>query len=277
MYKPILVAGASSGIGEATAILLAQRGFRVFAGARRTDRVKALEGLQSGRITAVALDVTDEASVAAAVAAINAAAGPLFGLVNNAGVSVTGPAEMLPASEWRRQFETNVFGLMNVTRAVLPQMRAQRFGRIVNIGSVAGRIAAPFMGAYAASKHAVEGLSDSLRRELAPFGVRVVVIRPGFIHTDFGVQEQDGLARYMGPDSPYAADLETFRVWHAKGHPNGPPPSAVAEKVAEAMSADRPHSRYTAPARYIPSLMLRNLAPSAVVDRVFARVIGLRR
>lgn len=277
MYRPILVTGASSGIGEATAILLAQKGFRVFAAARRAEPLKALEGLQAGRITAVALDVTDATSVANALAFVRREAGPLFGLVNNAGVSVTGPAELLSDADWRRQFDTNVFGLMAMTRAVLPEMRAQRFGRIVNIGSVAGRIAAPFMGAYAASKHAVEGLSDSLRRELAPFGVKVVVIRPGFIHTGFGVQEQDGLARFETPESPYAQDVATFRRWHAKGHPGGPPPSAVAEKVGEAMTADRPHSRYTVPARYIPSLMMRNLLPSAIVDRVFFRVIGLRR
>lgn len=277
MYKPILVTGASSGIGEATAILLAQKGFKVFAAARRVDRLKALEGLQGGRITAVSLDVADEASVANAVASINEAAGPLFGLVNNAGVSVTGPAEVLSAEAWRRQFDTNVFGLMNVTRAVLPQMRAQRFGRIVNVGSVAGRIAAPFMAPYAASKHAVEGLSDSMRRELAPFCIRVVVIRPGFIRTEFGEQEQEGLSAFAGPDNPYAADIQVFRQWHAKGHPNGAPPSVVAGMIAEAMTADRPHSRYTAPTRYIPSLMMRNLLPSAVVDRVFDRVIGYRR
>ncbi|MBY0422899.1 MAG: SDR family oxidoreductase, partial [Parvularculaceae bacterium] len=245
MYKPILVTGASSGIGEATAILLAQRGFRVFAGARRIERLKPLEGLQGGRITAVAIDVTDTASVERAIRSINDAAGPLFGLVNNAGVSVTGPAEFITEAEWRRQFETNVFGLMTVTRAVIGQMRTQRSGRIVNIGSVAGRIAAPFMSAYAASKHAVEGLSDSLRRELKPFGIRVVVVRPGFIRTEFGEQEQEGLARHLEPNNPYAADVAAFKAWHAKGHPNGPPPSAVADTVADAMTATSPHSRYT--------------------------------
>jgi NAD(P)-dependent dehydrogenase (short-subunit alcohol dehydrogenase family) len=277
MYKPILVTGASSGIGEATAILLAQKGFRVFAAARRIVKLKALEGLQGGRITPIALDVADQASIDAAMKAIQAEAGALFGLVNNAGVSVTGPAELVPDAEWRRQFETNVFGLMNVTRAVIPGMRAQRFGRIVNIGSVAGRIASPFMGAYAASKHAVEGLSDALRRELKPFGIKVSVVRPGFINTAFGEQEQEALTHYMTPQSPYAAEVATFKAWHAKGHPTGAPPSAVAEKVAHAMTADLPHSRYTVPDRYIPSLMLRNLAPSAVVDRVFENVIGLKR
>lgn len=277
MYKPILVTGASSGIGEATAILLAQKGFRVFAAARRVAKLKALEGLQGGRITPVALDVTDGASIDAAMKRITAEAGALFGLVNNAGVSVTGPAEQVSDAEWRRQFDTNVFGLMNVTRAVLPGMRAQRFGRIVNIGSVAGRIASPFMGAYAASKHAVEGLSDSLRRELRPFGVRVSLVRPGFIHTPFGEQEQDALARYVDASGPYAADVATFKAWHAKGHPAGPPPSVVAEKVAHAMTSDRPHSRYTAPERYIALLMVRNLLPSALVDRVFDSVVGLKR
>ncbi len=223
MYKSVLVTGASSGIGEATALALAHRGFKVFAGARRIEKLKALEGLGHGRITALALDVTDAMSISAAVAAIGDA--PLYGLVNNAGVSVTGPLEEMPIDDWRRQFETNVFGVVAVTKAMLPQMRAAGAGRIVTIGSVAGRIASPFMSAYAASKHAVEGLSDSLRRELRPFGISVSVIRPGFINTPFGEPEQEGFARYAGDGRPYAAALRTFKAWHAQGHPNGAPAS----------------------------------------------------
>lgn len=274
MYKPILVTGASSGIGEATAILLAQKGFRIFAAARRVDKLKALEGLGGGRISALAMDVTQTDSVAGALAKIGA---PLYGLVNNAGVSVTGPAELVPDADWRRQFETNVFGLMNVTRAVAPAMRAQGFGRIVNIGSVAGRLVAPFMGVYATSKHAVEGLSDALRRELSPFGVKVSLVRPGFIHTEFGEQEQDGMKAFTDPACPYAAEVEIVRKWHAKGHPNGAPPSVIADIVHHAMTAARPHARYVAPARYQASIFLANVAPAALVDRVFENAVGLAR
>ena len=277
MHKPVLVTGASSGIGEATAVLLAHQGFRVFAGARRLEKLKALEGLGAGRITALELDVTDEASIAAALKRVTEAGAALYGLVNNAGVSVTGPLEEVPLEDWRRQFETNVFGVVAMTRAVLPAMRAARGGRIVNVGSVAGRLASPFMGAYAGSKHALEGLSDSLRRELVPYGVKVSVIRPGFINTPFGEPEQDGFARYVGDGHPYSERVAAFKAWHAKGHPKGAAPMEVAEAIAHALTARRPHSRYTVPARYIGPVMLRNLLPSAIVDRAFARTTGVNR
>lgn len=275
MHKPVLVTGASSGIGEACAVHLAHKGFRVHAGARRVDKLKSIEGLGEGRIKALALDVTDPASIAAAMARIERDGAGLWGLVNNAGVSVTGPIEEVPLEDWRRQYETNVFGLVAMTKAVLPLMRAARAGRIVNIGSVAGRLAAPFMAAYASSKHAVEGLSDSLRRELTPFGVKVSVIRPGFINTPFGEDEQEGFARYAEAGRPYAARILAFKTWHAKGHPNGASPFDVAGAVHHALTAARPHSRYTVPSRYIGALMARNLFPSAIVDRAFAQTTGL--
>ncbi|MEL7488368.1 MAG: SDR family NAD(P)-dependent oxidoreductase, partial [Pseudomonadota bacterium] len=187
---------------------------------------------------------------------------------------VTGPIEEVPPNEWRRQFETNVLGLVNVTRAVLPQMRAAGEGRIVNVGSVAGRIVAPFFGAYAASKHAVEGITDALRRELKHHGIKVSLIRPGFINTEFGHQEQEALEDYMQDGDPYARQVAIFKAWHAKGHPNGKPPLIVAEKIHHALTATHPHSRYTAPSSYLATLALRNLAPSAITDRVFERVIG---
>lgn len=274
MHKPVLVTGASSGIGEAAAVTLARAGFRVYAGARRIEKLKALEGLGERRITALALDVTDAASIAAATARISADGAALYGLVNNAGVSVTGPLEETPLEDWRRQFETNVFAVVAVTKAVLPAMRTAHAGRVVNVGSVAGRIASPFMGAYAASKHALEGLTDSLRREVAPYDIKVSLIRPGFINTPFGEPEQEGLARYVGAGHPYSDRVAAFKAWHAKGHPSGAAPSEVAEKVLHAMTAGRPHSRYTVPSRYIVPVMLRNLMPSAVVDRALARVTG---
>lgn len=275
MHKPVLITGASSGIGEAAAIHLARAGFRVYAGARRVDRLKPLEGLGEGRIHPLALDVTDPASIAAALAAIAADGATLYGLVNNAGVSVTGPVEEVPLDEWRREFETNVFGLVAMSNAVMPQMRATGAGRIVNIGSVAGRIVSPFMGVYAASKHAVEAVSDAQRREFGLHGVRVSLIRPGFINTPFGEQEQAGFEPYMAEGRPYARAVAAFKAWHAKGHPAGAAPSTVAERIHHALTAQRPHSRYTVPAKYIGPLLLRNLLPSAVVDRLFARITGI--
>ena len=275
MHQSVLVTGASSGIGEATAVHLAHKGFRVFAAARRLEKLQELTAVGHGRISALEMDVTDEASISAAIQKIADEGLTLFGVVNNAGVSVMGPIETTPLSEWRRQYETNVFGVVNVVRAVAPQMRAAGRGRIVNIGSVAGRVAPPFQGVYASSKHAVEGLTDAMRIEMAPHGVKVSLIRPGFIHTPFGEQEQESLAKHTGDDQPYAEQVRIYKKWHAEGHPNGPSPSVVAEAVHHALTAERPHTRYTAPSKMIGTLMLRNLMPSAVTDRIFKRITGL--
>lgn len=277
MYRPILITGASSGIGEACAVHLAHQGFKVYAAARRVEKLKALEGVAGGKITAIALDLTDDSAIEAALALIAADGTPLYGLVNNAGISVTGPIEDVPVNEWRRQFETNLFGVVALTQRVVPLMRASGRGRIVNIGSVAGEIASPFMGAYAASKHALEGLTDSLRRETAPFGIAVSLIRPGFVRTPFGEQEQDGLVRFAVEGGPYTPALDAFRQWHAKGHPGGANPARLAETVEKALKAKRPKARYTVPARYLAPLLFHEMAPAMITDRVFARITGISR
>ena len=277
MHKPILITGASGGIGEAAAVHLATKGFKVYAGARRKDKLEALSGLGQGRIIPLLIDVTDDGSVAEALALIERNGDRLYGLINNAGVSVVGPSELVPLNEWRRQFETNVFGMISLIQAVAPQMRAAGEGRIVNIGSIAGRIVSPFMGPYAASKHAVEGLSDAFRRELRPYGVKVSVIRPGFVNTSFGTQAQDGLSYYLETDGPYERQLSAFKAWHAKAHPTAESPHIVAEKIYHALTAAHPHSRYTAPPKYLGLLLLRNLLPSAIIDRLFERIIGLKK
>ena len=277
MLKPVFITGASSGIGEAAAVHLAHKGFRVYAGARRLEKLKLLEGLGQDAITAVELDVTDERSIARALERIAEDGAPLYGLVNNAGVAVTGPVEEVDLDEWRREFETNVFGLLAVTKAVMPQMRAAGAGRIVNVGSLSGRVVAPFMGAYAASKHAVEAISDAMRREFGLVGVKVSLIRPGFINTTFGEQEQHGLEPFMEAGRPYADAVAAFKAWHAKGHPNGASPFEVAEKIHDALTSDRPHSRYTAPSRYLGILMMRNLLPSAVFDRLLLNATGVKK
>ena len=274
MHQSVLVTGASSGIGEETAVFLAHKGFRVFAAARRVDQLNELSALGAGRITPLAIDVTDEASIAAAMNAIAGEGVTLYGLVNNAGASAMGPLERMPPEEWRSVFETNVFGLVAMTRAVLPQMRAAGRGRIVNIGSLTGRIASPFQGAYAATKHAVEGLSDSLRRELVPYGIKVSVVRPGAINTPCGHHEQEMLAKYE-TDDPYGEQVKTFRAWFSRQHPNAPSPVVVAEAIHHALTSERPHSRYTAPPKMLGALMARNLLPSAISDRILERVNGL--
>lgn len=274
MHQSVLVTGASSGIGEEAAVFLAHKGFRVFAAARRIDRLKELNAVGAGRITPLQMDVTDENSIADALAKIAEDGAPLYGLVNNAGASAMGPVEKLPLSEWRAAFETNVFGLVAVTQAVLPQMRAAGRGRIVNIGSLTGRIASPFQGAYAGTKHAVEGVSDSLRRELVPYGIKVSVIRPGAINTPFGKHEAEMLEEYEN-DDVYGDQVKTFKAWFSKQHPNAPSPVVVAEAIHHALTAETPHSRYTAPFTMSYALALRNVLPSAVTDRILERVNGL--
>ncbi|MFC2952994.1 SDR family oxidoreductase [Marinicaulis aureus] len=274
MLQSVLITGASSGIGEECAVFLAHKGFRVFAAARRIDKLKELTAVGSGRITPLQMDVTDKASIDNALKIIADEGLTLYGLVNNAGAAMMGPVERLPLDDWRSVFETNVFGLVAVTQAVLPQMRAAGRGRIVNIGSLTGRIASPFQGAYAATKHAVEGLSDSLRRELVPHGVKVSVVRPGAINTPFGHHEAEMLNKYEN-DDPYGDQVRAFKAWFSKQHPNAPSPVVVAEAVHHALTAESPHSRYTAPFKMSYALALRNLLPSGVTDRVLERVNGL--
>ena len=276
MYQSVLITGASSGIGEECAVYLAQKGFRVFAAARRVKKMEELKVVGSGRVTPIAMDVTDEASIADALKIIAEEGNPLFGVVNNAGASAMGPIEKLPAEEWRNVFETNVFGLVAVTRAVLPQMREAGRGRIVNIGSLAGRIANPFQGLYASSKHAVEGLSDALRRELLPHGIKVAVVRPGPINTPFGAHERELLERYE-TDATYGDQVRTFRAWFERQHPAAPGPSVVAEAVYHAMTAEAPKARYTAPPSMTYALAMRNFLPSAVTDRILEKVTGMER
>ena len=263
----VLVTGAGSGIGRASAERMAAAGWDVVAAGRREGPLADLADA-APRVTPRVMDVTDEASVRAGIEA----AGPLDAVVNNAGVSVMGAVEAVPLDEWRRQFETNLFGVAAVCQAALPGLRERR-GRIVNVGSVAGRIASPFMGVYASSKHALEGLTDALRREVAEQGVRVVLIRPGFVNTPFGAQEQESLERHAHP--AYEAAQARFARWHKEeGHAASPGPEVVAEAVHAALTEPAPRDRYAAPARARRLLLLRNTLPTRLVDKMVARTIG---
>lgn len=224
----ILVTGAATGIGRATTVELSARGHEVVATARRLE---ALDGLDAGG--RLVLDVTDERSVARAVAE----AGPLDGIVNNAGLSEPGPIEEYPADAWRRVMDTNVLGPMLVSRELIPAMRAQGHGVIVNISSVQGRLGIPFGGAYCASKHALEGFSEVLRYEIGHFGIRVVLIEPGYIAS--GPTQDAGRARIT-----HGEDLEVYRELHDQwdgtddqvvGSGGRPGPEVVAVAVADAI------------------------------------------
>jgi NAD(P)-dependent dehydrogenase (short-subunit alcohol dehydrogenase family) len=198
--KAVLVTGCSSGIGRATAERLARRGWTVSASARQRESIKDLADAGCKLLT---LDVADEASRRAAIAEVEGAEGVVGALVNNAGFSLGGPVEEVPLDEWHRQFETNLFGMIHLIQLALPGMRRQRWGRIANVSSVGGRLTFPGAGAYHASKHAVEAMSDALRYEVKPFGVRVSVIEPGLIKTKFG-DTAVSTAAERGGDGPYA-------------------------------------------------------------------------
>jgi len=208
MAGTALVTGASSGIGEETVKGLLAAGYIVYAGARRVD---AMHSLEAAGARVLSLDVTDDASMTAAVDAILRETGRIDVLVNNAGYGSYGALEDVPLDEGRRQFEVNIFGLARLTQLVLPTMRAQRAGRIVNISSIGGKFGQPFGAWYHATKFAVEGLSDSLRMELHPFGIDVVIIQPGATHSEWAKIAHDSLIKYSS-DGPY----RKAAVAHAK-------------------------------------------------------------
>jgi NAD(P)-dependent dehydrogenase (short-subunit alcohol dehydrogenase family) len=269
------VTGASRGIGRATALELARRGYKVFALARSENALQALVRADIGRrIDPVVLDIADAASRETAVACIMRATGD-FGvdlLVNNAGYGQLGPLEEITADKLRQQLEVNVVGLLAFTQPFLPAMRARRSGRIVNVSSIAGRIAAPFMGAYNASKFALEGLSDSLRVELAPFGVRVIVIEPGPIQTHFGE-----VAREVGEEhdaSPYAPLLSRWQAARRGSNLFERSPETVARVIARAAASRHPRPRYTVTLNAKLGAVSRRLVPDVVVDWTFRRIMG---
>ncbi len=267
--KTAFVTGASSGIGAAIARQLLADGYRVFGGARRVER---MADLGKAGATLLSLDVADDASMVAVVETIMAGAGQIDVLVNNAGYGSYGSLEEVPLDEGRRQFEVNVFGLARLTQLVLPVMRAQGSGAIVNISSVGGKIYEPFGAWYHATKFAVEGMSDCLRLELEPFGIRVIVIEPGTIRSEWTGIARDNLLQWSGsgPYKPYA-DAHARSFAKADAFPLSAPPEAVAKIVSRAVKARRPRTRYAAAGGALPFLILRKLLP----DRLFDGVIKL--
>jgi NAD(P)-dependent dehydrogenase (short-subunit alcohol dehydrogenase family) len=243
--RAVLITGCSSGIGHATAAHLSAQGWTVYATARRRE---ALADLEARGCRTLALDVTDEESMRSAVRAVEEAEGAVGALVNNAGYSQSGAVESVPLDRVRAQFETNVFGLVRMCQLVLPGMREQRWGRIVNLSSMGGRFTFPGGGVYHATKHAVEALSDALRFEVAGFGVKVIVIEPGLIRTSFSDTAVAGIEQPAGPYADFNAAVARSTAGAYEKGPLaklGGPPEAVAERIADALSARRPRARYT--------------------------------
>ena len=264
--KAVLITGCSSGIGRATARRLAADGWHVYATARRLETLAELE--RAGCRT-LALDVTDEDSMSAAVGAVIEAEGAVGVLVNNAGYSQSGAVESVPMGQVRSQFETNVFGLIRMCQLVLPGMRDQRWGKIVNIGSMGGRATFPGGGLYHATKYAVEAISDALRFEVRGFGVDVILVEPGLIVTNFG---ETGSAS-VPEDGPYLefnrklAEL-TSGAYKGPMAKLGGGPDVVANTIAGALASERPRARYPVTPSAHLMINLRRLVPDRLWDRM---------
>jgi short-subunit dehydrogenase len=243
--KAVLITGCSSGIGHSTAELLAERGCKVYATARRPETISDLEA--KGCET-LALDVCDEASMSAAIKAVEDAEGAVGVLINNAGYSQSGAVESVPLDQVRRQFETNVFGLIRMCQLVLPGMRDQHFGKIVNIGSMGGKVTFPGAGIYHATKYSVEAISDALRFEVRGFGVNVILIEPGLIVTNFGdvASTSVGVADETGAYAEFNRKVAKITEGAYRGPMSklGAGPEAVAKTIAKALDSRRPKPRY---------------------------------
>ena len=284
MSKTVVVTGASTGIGFATSVVLAKAGYDVFAGVRSEaagEPLRMAAASTPGQITPISLDVTDAASVAAAAAQVKAALGgePLFGLVNNAGIALGGPLLHQPIDEIRQVFDVNVFGLLRATQAFAPLLAATptspaRSGRVINISSVGGKLGAPFIGAYAGSKHAVEGLSESLRRELMVFGIDVIVIGPGAVVTPIWDKAEATDIGYLA-GTAYEGPAKRFNDYFIASGRQGLKPEQVGAVALMALTADKPKTRYAVVKNALVNWTLPRLLPKRAVDRTFAKNLGL--
>lgn len=254
----VLITGASSGIGEAVARAFAEKGFEVFGTSRNPGRTEPIAGVEF-----VQLDVTDPESVARAVSTVVQRAGRIDVVVNNAGFGVLGAAEESSTAQAQQLFDTNFFGLVRVTREVLPYLRAQRSGRIINISSVLGFIPAPYGALYSASKHAVEGYSESLDHETREFGVRVSVIEPGYTKTSFDAAAVDA----DSPIDSYASIREHVKDTLRKSIPTGDDPAVVARVVLKAATSRTPKLRYPAGPLARQLTVLKKFAPAGLLDK----------
>ena len=279
--KSVLITGATEGLGKAMALLLAERGYRVFAAGRSVEKLAELDGIAREKklaMESIALDVCSDSSVQSAVEGALAKVGAIDVLVNNAGVNYTAAVEDLSMEGWRAQFETNFFGVLRVTRAILPRMRERRSGRILMMSSLSGLVTPPTQGAYSSSKHALEGLSNALRMELYPFGIDVVLIEPGYIIT--GIQKAAAeLSRpYLEKGGPYAPLYARFFTsandTRAKSKTT---PEDCARVMLHAIETPRPKPRYgvTSLAPFVK--WSKRLLTDSAMDAMLRRRYGIVR
>jgi NAD(P)-dependent dehydrogenase (short-subunit alcohol dehydrogenase family) len=271
--KVALVTGGSSGIGEATALKLAELGYTTYAAARRVQR---MEHLTQAGIRPVAMDVTDQESMESGVKRILAEEGRIDVLVNGAGYGSYGALEDVPLAEARRQFEVNLFGAARLTQLVLPHMRAQRSGTIINITSMGGKIYTPLGGWYHATKFALEALSDCLRLEVKPFGIDVVVIEPGGIRTEWpGITASQLRQASSGGAYASQADAVAASLSSETTARRSSPPSVIAETIGKAVTARRPKTRYATGYGAKPMIFLHGVLPDRGFDAFIRRATGV--
>ena len=281
--KTVVITGASTGIGRAAAEYLAGKGWKVFAGVRKHSDGEPLKQANSN-IVPLILDVAKPDQVKAAVETVsNALDGmTLGGLVNNAGIANMGPLALQPMDEFEQHFDVNVFGLMRATQAFLPllgmdEARTGDKGRIVNITSVGGRLSAPFLGAYAATKHAVEAITDALRRELMVYGIDATAIGPGAVKTPIWDKAEDMNRNQPYANSVWAKPIETFAEVMLKGGRDGLPPEKIAAVIETALTDNSPKARYAPVPNKFTNWTIPTLLPKRMVDKAMAKRYGLNK
>jgi NAD(P)-dependent dehydrogenase (short-subunit alcohol dehydrogenase family) len=281
--KTVVITGASTGIGRATAEYLARNGWQVFAGIRKDSDGAALTEADA-RIKPILLDVTQPEQVAEAVETVRAALDgqKLAGLVNNAGIANMGPLALQPIDQFEAHFSVNVFGLLRASQAFAPLLGMDETltgdpGRIVNITSVGGRLSAPFLGAYTATKHAVESMTDSLRRELVLFGIDAIAVGPGAVKTPIWDKAEDANSSNPYANSPWAEPIEKFSETMLEGGRTGLDPEVIAKTIETALTAAKPKARYAPVPDKLTNFTLPMLLPKRVVDGFFWKRFGMAR
>jgi len=276
--RSVLVTGASTGIGRATALRLDAAGWRVHAGVRREEDAESLRAAGSGSLEPLFLDVTDADQIAAAAERLGGGEGELAGLVNNAGVAIPSPLETMPVDDFRRQLEINLTGQVAVTQALLPAIR-RGDGRVVFISSIGGRMALPLTGAYHAAKFGIEAVGDVFRQELRPWGIPVSIVEPGSIDTPIW-ERGEQTADEVGSRSPqrealYGRAIERYRKVIRETAERGIPPEKVAATIERALTSRRPRARYLVGIDAKVQARLKPLLPTPLLDRIVARAMGL--
>ncbi|HEV7562772.1 MAG TPA: SDR family oxidoreductase [Solirubrobacterales bacterium] len=274
--KSVLVTGASTGIGRATALRLDAAGWRVFAGIRKQEDADSLVRAGSHSLSPLFLDVTDGDQIAAAAALVEREAEGLSGLVNNAGVAIPSPLETIPIDDFRHQIDVNLNGQVAVTQAMLPSIRRGK-GRVVFLSSIGGRVAFPMTGAYHAAKFGIEAVGDVFRQELRPWGISVSIVEPGSIDTPIWDRGESAADRLASPrrEALYGRVIENYRKIVRQTAERGIPPEKVAAVIEHALSSNRPRSRYLVGLDAKVQARIKPLIPTPVFDRIVAKLMGM--